>query len=349
MDGHEKRPQNNRVRMWVPEVTNSVHINADVNMGLSGHYHIQLIDAKTKLVKQELSFPNILTDRFMDGVGSDAFNAGGVNTRAFVYLAVGTGNTTPATTDIALVAEVARTTSNGGITDVLSSNSSPEYGYVRRTKIFTEAQANSTLREIGYFNASSGGTLMNRTLFKDSAGNPTSIVKTSEDLLVVSYEWRLTAPANDVTGTVSYLNGTESSSFVLRPQGVNIDTHWINFTQTIGDWRINTLTTDLAMFSRDTFLNTRTGLNTPTTLNGAISRIDSSSYVTGTYYRDVTYTLESGDGNYVEGISLLTPTPWYGNAAANRRYMYQMLFTPQFPKTNVRLLTITLRYSWSRI
>jgi hypothetical protein len=346
MDGHDKQPLNNRVRVWMPE-NQKLGIDIDVNMGISGHYYVQLVDAKTGVVKQDLSFPNILTDLFMDGIGSDLFNIGGVGTSAFAILAVGTGNTTPSFTDTGLVSEVARTSASGGIADVFGSNSSPEYGFVRRTKLFTEGEANGTLRELGYFNQA-GSVLMNRTLFKDSAGNPTTVIKTAEDLLIVTYEWRLSAPLNDVTGTVSYLNSTQSSSFTLRPQGVNSDTHWLRFTAQMGSWRANA-NNRLAVFSRDTFFNTRTGLNSPALADSAISTIASSSYVTGTYYRDCTYTLASGDGNYAEGISLLVSSPWSSNTGTDLRYMYQMLFTPVIPKTDVRLLTVTLRYSWSRV
>ena len=343
MDGLDLQHRNNmRKRLWLPE-NHSVNPDLTLNMGLSGYFHVQLIDVSTGIIKQELRFKNLLTNGFMNGVGSGIFT-NGIGPSGFTHLAVGTGNSTPAFTNTTLDNEVSRTNSNGGIADVLGSSASPEYGFVRRTRVFTTAQANGNLSELGFFNAASGGTLLNRALFRDSVGNPTTIVKTNQDILVVVYEWRLTAPINDQNGIFSYFNDTESSNWVLRPQGVNLSTHWVNHTLYIGDW--TGTNNQLALFSRSTFFNTRTGTNTPALGDGSITQITVQSYTTDTFQRDVSYRLGILDGNFVEGISLFVFSPWDAN---DRRYMYQMSFTPPLLKNDIRQIDFTIRYTWQRV
>lgn len=345
MDGHALELVNKtRTRLWHPEVLTN-YINADIHMGISGYFHVQLIDAVTGVIKQDLQFKNLLTNACLNGIGDDTFNTG-IGQNGFTHLAVGLGNSLPNVTNVALDAQLVRSNNDGGIADVLGSNSNPEYGYVRRTRLFTQSQANGDLKELGFFNSNAGGVLLNRALFRDSAGNPTTVTKTSQDILLVIYEWRLSAPLNDQTGTLLYLNNTQSSDWILRPQGVNLQTHWVDVTLDIGNWTNFTLNR-LAYFSRDTFFNTRTGENTPSTIDGAISIVTRATYITNTFYSDVTYNLSPVQGNFPENISLFVFTPWPTNTN-QRRYLYQMLFTPPLIKDDVKLIRFTMRYSWQR-
>ena len=345
MDGLVLQLQSNmRTKLWLPENTR-VDSPISLNFGLSGYFTVQVIDAESGHIKQELQFKNLLTDGCLNGIGNDTFTLG-IGPSGFTHLAVGTGNSTPSTSNTSLDAEISRTNSNGGIADILGANSTPEYGYVRRTRVFTTAQANGNLRELGFFNASSGGTLLNRALFRDSAGNPTTVTKTSQDVLVVVYEWRLTAPSGDQSGSFSYFNGTQTTSWLLRPQGVNQDTHWVNAVQYIGDW--SATANSLAYFSNSTFFNTRTGLNTPATNTGNISLVTPQTYVSNSFQRDVAYRLAVVDGNVAGGIALFVFSPWDSNSV-DRRYLYQMSFTPALLKNDVRQIDVTIRYTWQRV
>lgn len=334
-----------RHRLWLPE-NETPRVNITLDVGLSGYFHVQLVDAKTGVIKQELQFKNLLTDSCLNGIGSGLFSTG-IGPTGFTHLAVGTGASTPSFSNTTLDAEIARTNSNGGIVDVLGSNASPEYGYVRRTRVFTTAQANGNLRELGFFNATSGGTLLNRALFRDSAGNPTTVTKTNQDILVVIYEWRLSAPTGDQSGSFDYFNGTQTTDWFLRPQGVNQDTHWVNHTLYIGDWSATALNS-LALFSNSTFFNTRTGINTPAVDTGGITAVTPSTYVTTSFQRDVNYRLGILDGNTGD-ISLLVFSPWDSNTGGNRRYMYQMSFTPGLLKNSLRQIDLSIRYTWQRV
>lgn len=334
-----------RKKLWLPENT-CIEPVISLDIGLSGYFTVQVIDAETGVLKQELKFKNLLTDACLNGIGNNAFSTG-IGPSGFTHLAVGTGNSTPSVSNTTLDAEISRTNSNGGIADILGSNASPEYGYVRRTRVFTTAQANGNLRELGFFNAASGGTLLNRALFRDSAGNPTTVTKTNQDVLVVVYEWRLSAPSSDQSGSFDYFNGTQTTNWLLRPQGVNQDTHWVNMVQYIGDWSA-AAENRLALFSNSTFFNTRTGLNTPLTSTGGITLVSPQTYVTDSFQRDVLYRLGINDGN-TDNISLFVFAPWDSNTGADLRYMYQMSFTPGLLKNDIRQIDIRIRYTWQRV
>jgi hypothetical protein len=111
------------------------------------------------------------------------------------YFAVGQGTVAEAATDTTLGSELARTNNNGGVADI-SSYTGTSYSSFIRTRIFTQAQANGNLTEIGIFNASSGGSMYCRQLIKDETGTPTTITKTSEFELRVSYELRWYLPTD---------------------------------------------------------------------------------------------------------------------------------------------------------
>lgn len=111
------------------------------------------------------------------------------------YGAVGTGSTAPAMTDTALVAEVARSNSNGGIGDSLAQTANGVYQKTV-TREFTEAQVGGqNLTEWGFSPiATSPGNLAVRELFRDGSNNPITISPTATQRLRVYYtqEYQLT-------------------------------------------------------------------------------------------------------------------------------------------------------------
>ena len=73
----------------------------------------------------------------------------------------------------------------------------------RRVRAFDYHQANGNLTEFGG-SALSAGTLHTRSLFKDGAGNPITITKTSSEQLVITYDVEFTAaPTAAAGGNVS--------------------------------------------------------------------------------------------------------------------------------------------------
>src|SRR5690606_35179901 len=160
-----------RRRIWVPEAP-MLTLRRYVEVGavhhaiaVEGYFTVELIHARTGLVKRRLHFRNLITDAGLDAM------AGGVGISSLInYLAVGTGSSEPSYTDTTLNAEVARTNNNGGFGDsdaVVGSGDLVEYWRRIRTRVFTQAEANGNLTELGFFSAASGGTMWNRQLFRD--------------------------------------------------------------------------------------------------------------------------------------------------------------------------------------
>jgi hypothetical protein len=305
-----------------------------LNVILTGHYTVELIDAKTQCVKKTLRFQNIITNNGLD------FPTNGAPTTQLLYLAVGTGSTSPLATNSQLEAElspVGRTNLTGGFVDVVGYNASPEYHYVRRTRTFFESQANGNLTEVGFFTAASGGQLFNRQLFRDSGGTPTTITKTNQEQLRVTYELRLQPPQADVVGTV-VISGV-TYDYTLRP--VAVPQLWGNlFNQGWGTTqlpRMRVAESDVLLARNDSTPGA------PTTVESTSG--SSGSYAAGQHYRDSTQVWEPGSANFATGIGsifMLGPTN-------DHSMCFQAVVSPKIPKTNLHRLSLTVRTTWGRV
>lgn len=191
-----------RKRIWIPESfgcqPQEVNVSCGFEVGVAGHFIVDLIDAKSGETKEHYEFPNLIVN-----LGLDELAQGTSVTTLFDYLGVGTDGTAPLVGDTALGGEIFRTDDNGGF-GALETNDGPitgsagpldtPYWFKRFTRHFFESEANGNLAELGWFNQAAGGTMTVRTLFKDSGGSPAVITKTSADQLRVVYELRMYPP-----------------------------------------------------------------------------------------------------------------------------------------------------------
>lgn len=100
-----------------------------------------------------------------------------INTNLTIsQMAIGSGAVAPATSDIALGNEVTRKTIATFVTSGLTNNPPSWQAVVS----FATNEANTTLSEVGLFNSSSGGTMLNRATF-------TSFAKATSNTLNISY------------------------------------------------------------------------------------------------------------------------------------------------------------------
>ncbi len=99
-----------------------------------------------------------------------------ITSRSISYAAVGTSTTAPATSDTALGNESSRIAINSFDTTNLTANPPSWAAYIS----WNTNQANTTLGEIGLFNSSSGGTMLNRATFA-------TINKTTSNTLSATY------------------------------------------------------------------------------------------------------------------------------------------------------------------
>ncbi len=323
-----------RKRIWIPEHKN---LKAEIielpPIQLGGKFIVDLIEAKTGVIKQHLEFPNLITDRGLDLIGEGTSLDTLYNT-----LSVGTDNTAPTVSDTTLGASVTSSANNGGDADVDSTSSSPEFAFRRRTRIFLEDAANANLTELGWV---VGGQTANRALFKDLNDNPIAIEKTTADILRVVYEYRIFAPLNDVTGTIGAGGlATASIDYTIRAQNVNQANGWPNLLTNMGDY-----STPEARVHETQIIGSRTGDNNPSP-RASESTSSFLAYSAGTFFRDMSYEWSPSDGNFGSNISLITWNPW---STPGDLLTWQMHLSQSIEKTENNKLDIIFRQSWTRV
>lgn len=265
---------------------------------------------------------------------------------ALSHMAVGTGSTAPADGQTGLVAEIApantnRTSSSGLVADVTGFGPSFTYAYLRRTRLFLEAQGNGNLAEMGWFTAVTAGTMFSRMLFKDGGGSPTTITKTAADQLRVTYEIRIYPPVADVTGTISI--SAVSYDYTIRP--ANTDSFWGVTRQGSLGSAIGSASDQAtgAAFETQT-LDAQTG--EPAGASTGCSLVTWSAYTGGTFLRDAEYRWDPGVANYALGIGSFRM--YGGFEGGNHNALFQMSVTPRFAKDNTKRLNLTMRHTWGR-
>lgn len=170
-------------------------------LGVAGYYQIHKYKADQYgnpiLASKQLVcdwFPNLITNQGLERMGT--------NNNYYGSCQVGSGNATPTNSDTALQTYVA------GTSTIQSSSLSvtltpPYYGFAIGTYRFAVGAAAGNLSEIGVGWATSGAFLYSRALILDGGGSPTTITILSDEILDVTYQWRIYAPTVDATGTIT--------------------------------------------------------------------------------------------------------------------------------------------------
>lgn len=327
---------------------------AEARLGLEGWFTVELVHARTGLIKQRLRFKNLIVD-----AGLDTLGAGDTGLAEFIqYLAVGTGSTEPDVGDTQLESEMARTNSNGGFSDSAGFVDGAEpYWWYKRNRVFTEEQANGNLTELGFFRESSGPPMFNRQLFRDINGDPITVVKTNEDQLRVEFEWRIYPPTEDVDQNI-VVDGV-STAFKTRAYDIDHGDRW--GARTIGNAVIGYLV-GLGRWRDDHSLARLFGLamesqSLPATLTGTVNEIGGvgpntvtfGGYSNGTFLRDMTCTWEPSEANFATGIGSVS---WGGcnfsviDTHASRKWITRL--TPKVQKTDSKRFTFVGRVTWGR-
>jgi len=306
---------------------------ADCHVGLEGWFTLELIHARTGLVVRQLHFRNLITNLGLNLLGSATLNT------ILSHFAVGTSSAAPDVAQVALGAQAGSTNSNGGFADLASAwGVGNAYAFGRRTRVFTEAQANGALTEVGILDASNN--LFCRSLIKDALGDATTIVKTSEYQLRIDYEPRLYPP--NVWGDYTFdasLNGV-TQTFTGRPLGTGNAGAWnvFNFggapnTDTpqisVNNFAFCALATDAAL---------RTASSTSAFAVAATSRVN-TTYIADSHYREQT---QEWSGAVANGTNYFL----YGWNGLNATF--QLLFPAAFAKTNTFKFQVVSRAHWAR-
>jgi hypothetical protein len=317
-------------------------------VGMVGYFEVELIHKPTGLVKQKLKFKNLITDAGLEWIGAGARTAGaGYIFGPVSYMGVGTGTTAPAITDTTLVAQVSRTNSNGSpvINPTYGMGPDSEYFFTRTTKVFLPGTGTGNLTEVGLFDAGSGGTMFARQLFRDGLGAPTTIVKTADDELRITYELRIYTQQTSNTTTLT----VKSVSRTCTTRGYDIDgtNRWGN---TVGNgglrdylgylWRASQFDSGVVTTFTTSSMPPLTGTQIGTS-TGFSSGGWQGSYIATSRYRDYAATMNPGVGNITIGS-----ITWGGMDGVNAPFISTI--EPAITKTETERFTFTGRLSWGR-
>lgn len=293
--------------------------DVEVNIGVKGRYRL-LVKRNGETVKDTGWFDNLITNQGLDFLGTvDNYVSS---------CQVGSSSTTPQFTDVAMGARIAG-----------SSSSSPEgrietatrYAVHKKTFTFAAGAAAGNISEVGVGTSTSGNTLFSRALILDSFGNPTTIVVTAEDELVVIYELWFKQPESDFTSTVS------GHTFTIRS----------SMADTVGSvgWLVNSATAFTVATTGSTIILYTGGIGgitgrpsgTQASASGGAST--NEAYTPGSHYR----------------ISRLRWVPAQANDTDYNSLSYKIGVTyfqasvsPSLRKNNTQSLSIRVRTTWSR-
>lgn len=152
-------------------------------------------------------FPNLVLDSGLNRMATGSFLTG---------VCVGSGTSEPQITQTGLDSFIARTTTIQGSTSGRQVTSGEFYWWGRVTYRFAQGKAEGNLSEIGVGWANDG--LLNRTLIKDTAGNPTTVVILPDEFLDVNFEFRVYPKMTDTVKTIKYQER-------INNQIVDVSTH----------------------------------------------------------------------------------------------------------------------------
>src|SRR5690606_17454210 len=220
-----------------------------------------------------------------------------------------------------------RTNNNGGISDSLVSGPDFDYWEFIRVREFEENEVNGNLTEVGLFSASSGGVMYTRQLFLDSEGSPTTIVKTNEDRLRITYKHRA-YPNKSANIQNINVNGVPTT-VTSRIQRLNSPDHAGGLASRIGDWGLR------AANAVET--------NTLPDVNGALSggvRESNGSYAAyspDSFFREYTGVWNPSVANFATGVGGIAH--WH---ITTFERCQATVFDPKIPKDDTRRLTFVV-------
>jgi hypothetical protein len=278
-------------------------------------------------------FNNLITNNGLDYpvLGpTQAFGARFMFPQCFV----GTGSATPSFTDTSLQAYLASSNAAGPAVPAAAFVAGPPpYWQQFSSYRFSTGTAAGNISEIAI--GASPTNIFNRALILDNLGNPTTITVLADELLDVTYEFRVYPPTTDEVATFA-INGV-SQSITTRSFG-----HHTAYAvpEIMSGIKLDSAYTTATSFVKatNTALVPLTGY--PTFAGGSVHENTTTfaPYTVGSCQRDFTcsYSLTEMNGShymlYIDWV--------YGHR--------QFLLSSPLTKTNVQYLSITGRFTWGR-
>lgn len=295
-------------------------VNVVAPCRVGGFYRLRVFKSDGDLKSEVGFFENLMLDNGLEIVADEL---------SYMNLCfVGSDSTPPAVSDTQLGSLVG---TSSAISDTQSGNNSvsPYYTYRINTYRFAQGDAAGNLAEVGVGKASTN--LLSRSLIKDGMGNPTTITVLSDEVLEVTYEFRIYPNETDATGTVT-ISGSGDHDYTMRPALVTNGAWWrLISTGTpaneSGQWVVY-----------DGAIGGVTG--SPSGASELLSQAGGEPYSAGSKTMEFKNTAGLDDGNFAGGIKSVRASCGWGT--------WQVEFTPAIPKDSMKILTLTLSHSWAR-
>jgi hypothetical protein len=263
------------MKIYVPQLLFPRFISlkdpVDLGFKMYGEFHVT---KKTRgIITQELKFRNIITDI---GLKEVAALTGASLATLFNYCQLGTGSTTPTSSDTALTAYANYRSSSSSSYQLGSTNDR----YFKVQWDYSAGAVVGTWTELAIaWSTATSGNIFCRMLFKDDSGNPTSVMTTSDDTLTIVYYLHIVRSSDTPTENTITVDGTETvmQSLVTNECLENMTaTNALHVASTRAQY-LGTGTDSLA--------TTQTTANTP--IATAPTTYAVRSYVTDALYREV--------------------------------------------------------------
>lgn len=306
------------------------------SLGVAGFYqlHKYKADADGNPIPETKTlvcdwFPNLITNQGLERMGTDNFY--------FNMCQVGSGNTPPAVTDTALETYVAGTSTKHS-TSLATQPSAPYYGYCTGTYRFEAGVAAGNLSEVGVGWGTSGATLFSRALILDGGGNPTTITILSDEILDVTYQFRVYPPLDDVAGSIN-ISGTPHSyvaraAIVTQVSGQFGQGWGMGFGGAQMAIRASNVTSGFAYTGG---LGPITGNPSGSSANRNI--VTAHAYVPGSL---------TATGELTWGIGATNIGSYRSVTVAFTGCVFQIEYDPVIPKTTINELKLGFAVSWGR-
>jgi hypothetical protein len=308
------------------------NIAAELEVKVSGHFILETHGPNGELRKR-LEFDNLITNTGLAEIWSSPGDGFGVS-YLFGSCVVGTGNTPPAVTDNQLAAWLATKTNGQYVPNTNYVAGPPAYWKAVSVFQFPSGAAAGNLTEVGIFPFNKTKTdLLSRALIVDGSGNPTTLVVEADEVLTVTYEYRIYQNLADTTGT--FISDGVSYDYVLRVSDIDaVPRFWAAIA---GE--------GAAMTAYDGAIGTVTTL--PSGASGQAAGVTWSNF-------NIVGDTASGDGNCVFAVD----TANFANGirvmyVATCMHKFQMSFNDPLtgkgiPKIFGEQMSCTFRFKWSR-
>lgn len=307
----------------------------EITTAVSGRFSkIEVLDSNGSVLREIDPFNNLITDIGLARLGVD-----GSSTPIFNICRVGVGTATPQMSDVALQSQIASTT---GVLVDRNRNLEDGYAYATYSYTFPMGAVVGNIAEVGTgWHATALDTLFSRARILDGNGNPTTITVLEDEILRVTWEYRMYWPLGDTEG-VLINTGNKGGSFAWKARASRVE-----------QWSISTGVTGQGI-QLSTGASSSFGSCAMFTGGGLGAITDQPTGVIGTSVQNPTPSVSSPSGT--KSILSASFGTTQGNTSGIRclkfgvsaRLEYQIEYTPDIVKTENDLVRLDVSHSWGR-